>query len=156
MIEIAIPGYRTLRLRHLVMDFNGTLARDGHLLDGVRPRLERLADSLQLHVVTADTFGEAGGQLAGIACKSNILAGDGQARAKLAYIRELGIEEVAAIGNGCNDRLMLRSAALGIAVIQGEGAALETCLAADLLVPDILAGLDLFFNPKRLIASLRA
>ena len=156
MIEISIPGAGILRLKHLVMDFNGTLARDGCLLEGIHPRLGRLAAELTLHVVTADTFGEASAQLTGLACKVRILAGDEQASAKLAYIQKLGVDQVAAIGNGRNDVLMLRSAALGIAVIQSEGAALEACLAADLLVPDILAGLDLFFNPMRLIASLRA
>lgn len=39
MIEIEIPGGETLRLEHLVLDFSGTLARDGRLLPGVRERL---------------------------------------------------------------------------------------------------------------------
>ena len=35
MIEIDIPGYKTLHLEHLVLDYNGTLAVDGVLIDGV-------------------------------------------------------------------------------------------------------------------------
>ena len=42
MLEIDIPGYRVLRLEHLVLDYHGTLACDGGLLDGVRDRLEAL------------------------------------------------------------------------------------------------------------------
>jgi soluble P-type ATPase len=155
MIEITIPGFGTLLLHHLVMDYNGTLALDGNLLEGVAPRLVRLATQVQLHVVTADTFGQAQSNLAGLPCKTVILPVENQAQAKLAYIEALGRERVAAIGNGRNDRLMLASAALGIAVIQGEGAAFETLSAADLFMPDILLALDALLFPKRLIATLR-
>lgn len=155
MIEIVVPGYRTLHLQHLVMDYNGTLARDGRLLDGVRPRLDNLADRLHLHMITADTFGLAREELAGVRCDLAVLPGDEQATAKLAYIRNLSPEGVAAIGNGRNDRLMLRAAALGIAVVQEEGAATETLSAADVVMSDILSALDMLLFPKRLIATLR-
>jgi soluble P-type ATPase len=138
------------------MDYNGTLAEDGYLLDGVRPRLGTLAKQLHLHIVTADTFGLARSQLADIACELAILPGQEQAGAKLAFIQELGVDQVAVIGNGRNDRLMLQAAALGIAVLQGEGTAAEACQAADLVVPGILAALDLFIHQKRLIATLRS
>ncbi|MEK6290565.1 MAG: hypothetical protein V4793_04085 [Paraburkholderia tropica] len=59
MIVIDIPGFRTLNLAHLVLDFNGTLAVDGRLLDGVGPRLAALARELDLHVVTGNTYGDA-------------------------------------------------------------------------------------------------
>jgi soluble P-type ATPase len=156
MLEITIPGYITLTFHHLVMDYNGTLAQDGVLLDGVRPRLTSLADRLQLHVVTADTFGLARGQLSWLACELAILPVEDQANAKLAYIQRLNETQVVAIGNGRNDHLMLKTASLGIAIIQGEGAALQTCLAADVLAPNILAALDLLLIPKRLIATLRS
>jgi len=61
MIEVIIPGYLSMHLQHLVMDYNGTLAQDGLLLEGVRSRLESLAGQLRLHVITADTFGMAKG-----------------------------------------------------------------------------------------------
>jgi soluble P-type ATPase len=156
MLEIIIPGYKTLSIHHLVMDYNGTLAVDGVLLDGVLPRLLILSEHVCLHVVTADTFGIARSQLASLPCELVILPGESQAQAKLDYIRRLGEDQVAAIGNGRNDQRMLQAAALGIAVIQGEGAARETCLAADVLAPDILIALDLLLNPKRLIATLRS
>jgi len=156
MLEIIIPGYRTLLFHHLVMDYNGTLAVDGSLLDGVRPRLISLAEKLRLHVVTADTFGLAGSQLAGLPCELAILPVEDQAQAKRAYIQRLGEAQVVAIGNGRNDQHMLEVAALGIAVLQGEGAALQTCQAADVLASDILSALDLLLFPKRLIATLRS
>jgi soluble P-type ATPase len=69
MIEIIIPGYRSLHIQHLVMDYNGTLAQDGLLLEGVRPRLESLVGLLHLHVITGDTFGIARVQLNWLECE---------------------------------------------------------------------------------------
>ena len=51
---------------------------------------------------------------------------------------------------------MLASAGLGIAVIQGEGAAVETLLAARIVAPDIGTALGLLLNPRRLVATLRS
>ena len=55
-----------------------------------------------------------------------------------------------------NDRLMLQVAGLGIVVVQAEGAAVQTVLAADVLSPDILTALDLLLHPLRLVATLRS
>jgi soluble P-type ATPase len=156
MLEIIIPGYRTLRLEHLVLDYNGTLACDGELLDGVRGRLNALAGTLQIHILTADTFGKARVQLVGTPCHLSILPGEDQDRRKLEYIQRLGPETTVCVGNGRNDRLMLREAGLSIVVIQAEGAAAQTVLAADVLSLDILAALDLLAQPQRLVATLRS
>ena len=60
------------------------------------------------------------------------------------------------MGNGRNDALMLKEAALGIAVIQEEGGAVETLLAADIVTHSVLVALDLLLNPLRLTATLRS
>jgi soluble P-type ATPase len=155
-MEICIPGFGTLRLEHLVLDYNGTLAVDGRPLPGVKTRLKRLARSLRIHVITADTFGKARSGLAGLDCRLEILQRGGEDRAKAAYVRRLGPRRVACIGNGRNDRLMLRLARLGIAVMQAEGVSAETLATADLVVPCAAEALDLFLRPRRLVASLRS
>jgi len=156
MLEIDIPGYRALRLQHLVLDYNGTLACDGVLLDGVRDRLLILAGTLHIHILTADTFGKARAQLVGVSCDLSILLGEDQAQRKLEYVQRLRPETTVCVGNGRNDRLMLREAGLGIAVVQTEGAAVQTVLAAHVLAPDILTALDLLTHPLRLVATLRS
>lgn len=156
MITIAIPGYGTLSLEHLVLDYNGTLACDGVLIEGVRVRLEELSHHLSIHVITADTFGKAQAAFAGMPCELAILPLENQDAGKLAYITRLGCEKTVCIGNGRNDRLMLKSAALGIAVIQQEGASSETLIAADVVAASILDALDLLTHPLRLVATLRA
>jgi P-type E1-E2 ATPase len=155
MIEIKIPGLETLNLTHLVLDFNGTLACDGDLLEGVRERLETLARNLEIHVLTADTFGTVKKALAGIPCGTIVVPGGAQAQAKAQHVHDLGRDGVVAIGNGRNDRLMLQNAKLGIAVMQEEGATPQTLLAADVAVPDFNCALDLLLHPLRLIATLR-
>jgi P-type E1-E2 ATPase len=155
MLEIAIPGFKALRLTHLVLDYNGTLALEGRPLPGVRERLETLAQSLEVHILTADTFGVVRDQMAGYPVRVTVIPGQGEAEAKAAYVRELGSDGTAAVGNGRNDALMLKEAALGVAVVQEEGAAASTVMAADVVAPTILAALDLMINRKRLVATLR-
>ena len=139
----------------MVLDYNGTMAVDGVLIAGVEQALKELAQHLTIHVVTADTFGLARSQLTGISCNLHILDVADQAEAKRRFVAALGPEKVVCIGNGRNDRLMLKEAVLGIAVIQAEGAAVETCLSATLICSRILDALRLLREPKRLIASLR-
>lgn len=156
MLSIKIDGFGSLALEHLVLDFNGTLAVDGRMIAGVRPRLRRLARGLRVHVLTADTFGSAGREVAGLPCTLKVLDARDQDRAKARYVRALGARRTVCIGNGRNDRGMLRAARLGIALIQGEGASAEALRAADLVAPSVLDALDLLLKPQRLVASLRS
>jgi len=156
MIEVTVPGYKRLKLDHLVLDYNGTLAVDGILADGVRQMLTCLAPKLEIHVVTADTFGKVAEGMAGIPCTVSVLPPGDQAQGKLDYIRQLGCERVVAGGNGRNDRLMLESAALGFAVILPEGTAVETLVAADVVFTDIAHALAFLDNPLRMTATLRS
>jgi len=155
MLTIDIPGCAPLTMEHLVLDFNGTLALDGVLLDGVAALLHPLAQHLRIHVVTGDTFGQARAQLLGLPCELTVLPAADQERAKHDYVRRLGSHSVACIGNGRNDRMMLEAAALGIAVIQAEGAYAQTIAAADIVVRDVRDALALLLNPLRLAATLR-
>ncbi len=155
MLEIDIPGRQTLRLKHVVLDYNGTIACDGALIAGVKENMTALADKLQVHVLTADTFGNVHDNLAGIDCRLSILAPDAQDVGKLNYIKALGIDHVVCVGNGRNDLLMLKEAALGVVVILQEGAAAGTVAAADIVCSDIVSALQLLQHPLRLIATLR-
>lgn len=155
MLRIDIPGGPTLQLAHLVLDYNGTMALDGKLLPGVAERLGQLYKHLTIHVLTADTFGLAARELEGLPVRLTVIPPGQQAAAKLAYLESLGPETCVSIGNGRNDQLMLEAAALGIAVIGGEGAALTAITAAMVITKDILAALDLLLHPQRLQATLR-
>ena len=156
MIEIDIPDFGKLEIAHLVLDYNGTIALDGKLIQGVRERLTVLAGHIAVHVVTADTFGTVAEKLAGLPVTLYVLPPVAQDLAKTNYADRLGSDKTACIGNGRNDAGMLKKAALGIAVVQEEGTAVASIMSADIVAPDIVSALDLFMNPLRLTATLRS
>jgi soluble P-type ATPase len=156
MIGIKIPGFKELRLSYLVLDYNGTIACHGRLIEGVLEKLAVLAPRLAIHILTADTFGTVRDQVANLPADLIVIPPEDQAQAKCVYVRRLGGEAVVAVGNGRNDRLMLQEAVLGIALLQGEGAAVEALMAADVVVPGILEALDLLLAPAGLTATLRS
>lgn len=155
MLSISIPGFGGLRLVHLVCDYNGTLAHDGRLLPGVVEALAALAADLQIHVITADTHGGAARELHGLPVAIAVIGPVDQAAAKRTYIERLGAQEVVALGNGRNDREMLAAAAIGIAVVQGEGASPAALASADVVIAGAVNALELLRSPKRLVATLR-
>jgi len=156
MLAIDIPGFGSLRLEHLLLDYNGTLAIDGRLIAHAAPLLHKISRTLQIHVVTADTFGLAAGELAGLPLQLVVMGSTDQAEAKVEFVRRLNAKSVVAIGNGRNDCKMVELAALGIAVLQREGAAQAAVRTADLVVPSILDALELLQHPLRLTATLRS
>lgn len=155
-LRIEIPGFQTLALEHLVLDYNGTIAVGGKPVVGVRARVDALAKHLAIHVLTSDTFGTAAKALAEFPCEVHVVARNAQDVAKLHFVKTLGAGRVCAIGNGRNDRRMVRAAALGIAVVEGEGAASETLLAAHVAARSVIDAFDLLLHPLRLVATLRS
>lgn len=156
MLTLEVPGWRSLRLEHLVLDVNGTLTLDGRLLSGVAERLAALRPQLEAHLLSADTFGRLDAIGAELQVPTvRLRPGEPEAEQKARFVRALGADRVVAIGNGANDRAMLRVAALGIAVLGPEGLAREAGAAADLLAGSITAALDLLLEPRRLVATLR-
>jgi soluble P-type ATPase len=155
MIEIDIPGFGFVRLEHLVSDFTGTLSVDGKLLSGVKEKLNEIAKFLKVHILTADTFGMVRAELEGVNCEIHILEGEDHDVQKEGYVRKLGAENVIAIGNGNNDRKMLKAAKIGIAVCLNEGCSIDAVNSANIFVTSAEDALDLLLNPKRLKATLR-
>lgn len=155
MITIDIPGSAALQLQHLVLDYNGTIALDGELLDGVAQRLARLSSRLSVHVITADTHGTVREKLYATGVTVQVIGAHEQDIAKRTYIERLGMQHVVAMGNGRNDVLMLRAAALGIGIVQQEGAASGILQAADVICHSISDALDLLHFSDRLRATLR-
>ena len=157
MLQIVLPGAADLLLDHLVCDVNGSLALDGQINAAVRERLRLLAAHLQVHLVTADTYGTlphlvVALQHEGIAVQTrHIATGD----EKTSYVEALGPEHVVALGNGVNDVSMFQRARLSIAICGAEGLAMAALQAATLVVATPEAALDLLLHPRRLTATLR-
>jgi soluble P-type ATPase len=184
-LYLEMPGGSRRSFSHLVLDFTGTLSRDGTLLPGVAERLVKLSETVRVLVLTADTFGTAVEEITRITGSSSTPPSSGvpvsdpsslrpsdpsqsdpspsplevriirDSAEKASVVRALGADAVIAIGNGRNDIGMFQAAALSIAVIGPEGAAAELVLAADVLTTDIRDALDLVLHPLRLKATLR-
>lgn len=156
MIIIDIPGYKRLEIEHLVCDYNGTIAVDGKLIDGVQKIINVLSEKVNVHVITADTFGFVEHELENVHCKLIKISLQNQAVSKLKYVLDLGKDKTICIGNGNNDRLMVKEAALGVALLQEEGASTKTLLDSDIICKSIIDAFGYLMEPKRLIATLRS
>lgn len=157
MLVQAIPGFGELRLAHLVLDMNGTLTVAGEWIPGVIERLAKLSQVMQVHVLTADTYGVASDRVGGLPLTLTVLDGDGgEAAQKSAYLTSLGADGCVTVGNGRNDVAMLQAARLSIAVIEGEGCAIEALTVADVACRSAIEALELLLTPVRLRATLRA
>ena len=155
MIRIDIPGTGPVEIKHVMFDYNGTIAVDGRLIDGVGQAVNRLADQLDFYVVTADTFGSVKAQLEGVKAEVALISDKDQDQKKLDLLNRIGAEGTLAVGNGVNDALMLKHAGIGIAVLGEEGMSMAALRSADLMVRNILDVFSFFDDPKRLIATLR-
>ncbi len=149
-----IPGVETLELDHLVLDYNGTLARGGRPIDGVAGRLRALAGELAIHVVTADTFGSVRRELEGLPVTVQVIGAENQGKQKAAFVGSLE-GGVCALGNGANDGDMLEAARLGVAVLEGEGLYAPLLARADLVCRSVTEALDLLLDEQALAATLR-
>jgi len=155
MINLEIPEQGEIKAEYLVLDYNGTLAIDGKLIPDVKDLINRLSKKIKIHILTADTFGSSKKELTGVNCSLHILSSASQDMQKKQYVTDLGKDSVIAIGNGKNDALMLKEAAIGIAVIQEEGASIKSIQNTDIICKSIIDALNLLENKKRITATLR-
>ena len=155
MIDLHIPGRGDIQLQYAVFDVNGTLATGGQLVDGVKPLIAQLRERLEVRLITADTHSKQAEIDRGLGLAADRLQPGHEREQKSDFVRALGAARVVAIGNGANDVDMLKTAALGIAVIGGEGAAFEALSAADVVTQNIFDAIGLLLTPKRMIATLR-
>ncbi len=155
MINVEIPGEGKLQIKHVVFDVNGTLAVDGILLPEVLSPLKILSTKVKIHLLTADTHGKQSEIDLQLGITAVRVKEGMESEQKAAYLGKLGAEHSAAVGQGANDSLMLKEARIGICILSKEGAALETLLQADLVVPDIGSALTILNHPARMVASLR-
>jgi P-type E1-E2 ATPase len=155
MIEMTIPGRENIRIENLVCDVNGTLAVDGDLLPGVIDILDRLGHVVSIHLITADTHGRQNSIDVQLKTRAIRINPGNEAEQKLEILRSLDASTCAAIGQGANDALMLKEAALGVCVLSDEGVSAEAAASCDILARDIISALELFENPRRIQATLR-
>lgn len=154
-MQISIPGYKTLDIHNLILDYNGTIAVDGSIPQEVKDALIRLSSDFSIYVLTADTHGTAKAMCEGLPLKIMTFPSDTAMDSKLEIVTSLGADTCVAMGNGRNDCKMCEACALSVAIIGTEGAYSGLVSAADICVTSISDALALLEKPKRLVATLR-
>lgn len=156
MINLKIPGHEPITVENVTFDYNGTLAVDGYLVDGLRERLVALAErGVAVYILTADTFGLVQDQCGDLPLTIEIFSKDNISQKKKAFVEKIGGTTNLAIGNGNNDREMFAESRLSIVVMGKEGCCVKSLLAADIVVNSPLDALDLLLNTDRMVATLR-
>ena len=154
MITIDIPGRDIITIEHLVLDYNGTVAEDGQLIDGVEERMRALKELVDIHVLTADTYGTVRAQCDPIGVHVETFPRAGAAECKLEIVQRLG-SHVMCVGNGFNDVLMFDAADLSVAVLEKEGTYAGLIAHADIVTRSIVDAFDLLIRTDRMRATLR-
>jgi soluble P-type ATPase len=155
MLRMEIPGRGVYSVEFLVLDMNGTISTDGRISGRLKDKINLLAKRLKVYILTADSRGDAQERLGRMAAELVRIDKGEEARQKKEFVSKIGAEKTIAVGNGYNDHLMVKEAALGIAVIGREGAATETIGSAAVVVKEIADALDLVLKPLRHQATLR-
>jgi len=149
---IDIPGYKTLEIKNLILDYNGTVATDGSIHNEIKEKLILLSKEFNIYILTADTYGNAKEHCKNLPIAIKTFPGENAACSKLDIVKNLGYEICACIGNGRNDSLMFKESSLSIAVMGEEGVYAPLLLNSDLCVGSISDALGLFLKPSRIIA----
>ena len=154
MLNIKIPGREEMTLSHLILDYNGTIAEDGAIIESIRPRLAQLSEKLSIYVITADTHGTAAQRCAGLPLQVLTFPTTRVGQIKAEEARKLS-GRVVTIGNGFNDIQMSDAADLSICVMGKEGCCGTLLSHCDVVVTSIDDALNLLIKTDRLRATLR-
>lgn len=152
---IEVPGYKTYDLKYLLLDYNGTIALDGHISESVKELIRKVAEELEVFVLTADTHGTAASECNDLPVNLKTFPTDHAMESKLEIADSLGYDHCCAIGNGRNDVLMCNASSLSICILGEEGCYSHLINHTHITVKSIENGLELLLKPKRLIATLR-
>ena len=120
-----------------------------------RVTIQRIDDFIRIAYTKSGLRLARKAELDGINCEVHILKGNDHDIQKEDYVKRLGADKVIALGNGNNDRKMLKVSKIGIAVCMKEGCAIDAIKSADILVTSAIDALDLLLDPKRCKATLR-
>jgi soluble P-type ATPase len=153
-LRIDIPGWGSVDIENIVIDLDGTIATDGKISLEVREKIGALSHLAKIYILTANPQGPADEEISGMKAELIKVSHEDSKGRKFDFLKTLNLEMTAAIGNGSNDQLILKEAALGIAVLGEEGVSVSAIKSADVVVKNIQGALDLFLKPRRLTTTL--
>jgi P-type E1-E2 ATPase len=156
MIMIDIPGDKSIIVKNVVFDFNGTIAEDGIIIEEIKEKIKELSNKdINVFILTSDTYGTVAKQSKDLPVTVEVFNKENAAEDKKKIVEKLGCDATVAIGNGRNDTEMFRNSVLSIAVIGKEGCFSKAIFEADIVVNNSIDAVDLLLKPSRIKATLR-
>lgn len=156
-MEINIPGRGIIKIKNLLLDYNGTIACDGKIIPSVKEKIEAINEKgIKVHVLTADSNGTVKNECVNMPVEIQIFNNANAGENKKEITEKLGQENCVCIGNGFNDGQMFEACVISIIVIGTEGCSVKSLINADIACKNIEDALDLILMPSRLIPTLRA
>ena len=156
MILYEIPGRDNIEIDNIVFDYNGTIAIDGKLIEGVKELINSLAKQVNIYILTADTYGTVEKECMNIHGRILTFSKENAGESKKKIVEKLGGEKTLCLGNGYNDIPMFEESILSIGIIEGEGVSGKLLSNADIVVRNIVEGINLILNQNMVRATLRS
>ena len=154
MISIQRAGMENLEIQFVLIDFEGTLAMDGRVHPKAKDKVNLLSKRATIYILTKRDRGKVEETLRKMKVEILYVTEGDSSQQKLNLLQRLGSHQTAVIGNGLDDVQIMEQAGLGMCVIGKEGSSAEAMAKADLVVTDVLDGLDFLLKPLRQRATL--
>lgn len=155
MILYEVPGRDNIEIENIVFDYNGTIAVDGRLIDGVLDLLNILSEKVNIYILTADTYGTVKKECKKINGKVLTFPKENAGQSKKKIVEDLGQNKTLCVGNGYNDIPMFEISILTMGIIEGEGASGKLLTKADIVSRNIIECLHIILNNSMVKATLR-
>lgn len=155
MLVYDIPGTGEIRIENIVFDYNGTVAVDGKLIDGVKESLVKLKNYANIYILTADTYGTVEAQCNNLGIDVKTFPKENAGLFKKEIVEKLGAKNTICVGNGVNDVEMFKICGISIATVEGEGCSGKLLIHTDIAVKSIEEAVELILSKDRMKATLR-
>ena len=155
MLLYEVPGRNNIEIENVVFDYNGTIAVDGKILEGVEELLLDFKDDVDIYILTADTYGTVKKECINLHAEVLTFPNGNASEFKKNIVKELNGEKTICVGNGFNDISMFKESVISIAVIEGEGASGLLLRHADIVTRSILEAIEIILNKDKIKAVLR-
>lgn len=155
MLVYEIPGREKIEIQNVVFDYNGTIAVDGKVLEGVEELFVELDKHVDIYILTADTYGTVAKECSRLPGKVWTFPKENAGESKRDIVKRLGGQNTLVVGNGFNDIPMFQESILSIAVIEGEGACGKLLPYAHIVARSIKEALEIILSENKVKATLR-